>query len=216
MKLEKLSTRQQIGLAEISYSTAKYIIGVDEVGLGAWAGPVCVAAVAMPRDWSNSLVKDSKQMSASARTAAVPIIEKDAVARTVLFAPSERIDREGIGAVLRKLTFAAVNAVLTVVPDSFVVLDGNDPLDFGDVPYVVFPKADALVPAVSAASVLAKTARDAVMRQYGEAQYPGYGFEKHMGYGTPQHIEAIKLKGICPIHRRSYAPIKRIVSNDVG
>lgn len=211
-----LSIRQQSGLSTIKYSTASYIIGVDEVGLGAWAGPLCVGAVAMPRDWQNPLVKDSKKMSASARNAAVPIIRKDAAAMSVLFAPAEQIDRDGVAVTLHRLVFDVVNACLAVTPDAFIVLDGDGNESFGDVPHVTFPKADALVPAVSAASVLAKVARDGLMQELGRTRYRGYGFERHVGYGTPQHIEAINRLGICPLHRRSYAPIKRIVENDIG
>jgi len=203
-----LTLRQQEGLSRIKYAGQAYVIGVDEVGLGAWAGPVYVAAVAMPRAWSNPFVKDSKQMSALARSAAVPMILKDARTHAIVSAESDVIDRFGIKATLESLTIQAITICLNACSDALVVTDGDVGPKIAD---LVFPKADALVPAVSAASVLAKTTRDRVMREL-DGKYPGYGFYRHVGYGTSAHIEAIGRLGICPIHRRSYAPIKRIVN----
>lgn len=207
-----LTLRQQEGLSRIKYAGQAYVIGVDEVGLGAWAGPVYVAAVAMPRAWSNPFVKDSKQMSASSRNAAVPMILKDARIHAIVSAESDAIDRFGIKATLESLTIRAITICLNACSDAIVVTDGDVGPEIAD---LVFPKADALVPAVSAASVLAKTTRDRVMREL-DSKYPGYGFYRHVGYGTQAHIEAIDRLGICPIHRRSYAPIKRIVNKTAG
>jgi ribonuclease HII len=209
---EPLSLRQQEGLAKIRFASQQYIIGVDEVGLGAWAGPLYVVAVAMPRDWQNPLVKDSKKMSAAARNAAVPIILKDARVYAIVSAESDAIDRFGVKATLESLVIQAITICRNACGDSIVVLDGDVGPDDAS---LVFPKADALVPAVSAASVLAKTTRDRVMRELG-LKYPGYGFDRHVGYGTQFHTDAITKLGICAIHRRSYAPIKRVVVNGGG
>ncbi len=181
---------------------AKRIAGIDEAGRGAWAGPVCAAAVILPRlpALANRLegVRDSKLMSPGERETWAPRIQAIAIGWGVGFSSSDEIDQMGI---LPATRLAAMRALQGLDPDHLL----TDYLVFRelDLPQTALVKGDRLSLSVASASVLAKTARDEWMRQL-DPQYPAYGFRQHKGYGTPQHQEAIRRRGLCDIHRRSF------------
>jgi ribonuclease HII len=179
------------------------IAGVDEAGRGAWAGPVAAGAVILPVNpklvQTLYRVRDSKQMTPLARETWAPRIKECAAAWGVGFASAQEIDTLGIVAATK---LAALRALKNLLPDYLI----TDYLVFPeiDLPQTALVKGDQRSLSVAAASVLAKTARDALMCQL-DRQYPGYGFHRHKGYGTSLHKEALgKLKG-CEIHRKSFS-----------
>ena len=183
------------------------LAGVDEAGRGPLAGPVCAAAVILDPKRPIEGLADSKKLSAKKREALAPLIRERALAWAIAWAEPEEIDRVNI---LRATMNAMRRAVegLQVAPDC-VWVDGNR---LPDLPYPAeaIVKGDAKVPAISAASILAKTARDAKMREYAE-QYPEYGFERHAGYGTKEHVAALEKFGPTPIHRKTFEPVKSLL-----
>lgn len=194
------------------------ILGIDEVGRGPLAGPLVVGAVILPeeeREWYKEL-KDSKKLSAKKREKLSDMIMAEA-AVGLGWVSNIELDEVGISGALRLATRRAVKAVQKLhAPFSQIVIDGkvnflkNTPLE----EYVsVMIKADDLIREVSAASIVAKVARDKYMVEIA-AKYPGYGFEKHMGYGTVFHRKAIEEFGICPEHRRSFEPCKSLTGFD--
>ena len=192
------------------------ILGIDEVGRGPLAGPLVVGAVILPEDeleWMDEL-KDSKKLSAKKREALNGIVLAEAKATGLGWVSPMEIDELGISEALRLATRRAVKKVQeSGVAFSQIVIDGkvNFLQDTVLGEFVsVMPKADDLVREVSAASIVAKVARDHYMCEVAE-KYPEYGFEKHVGYGTAMHREAIVKFGICPEHRRSFEPIKSMV-----
>lgn len=188
------------------------VAGVDEAGRGPLAGPVCAAAVILnPGDPIEGLA-DSKKLSAARREALAVEIKKRALSWSIAWAEPEEIDRINI---LQATMKAMRRAVLGLsIRPAFVQVDGNrlPPLPY---PAETIVKGDAKVAAISAASILAKTARDARMHDY-DLKYPGYGFAKHAGYGTKVHIEALRALGITPIHRRTFEPVKSMVQTDTA
>ena len=179
------------------------IAGIDEAGRGAWAGPVAAAAVILPADPSLTRtlnrVRDSKLMTPLARETWAPRIKESAVGWGVGFASEEEIDTLGI---VPATKLAATRALENLLPDYLI----TDYLIFPeiDLPQTALVKGDQRSLSVAAASVLAKTARDALMREL-DGQYPGYGFARHKGYGTRLHQEAIKKLRRCEIHRKSFS-----------
>jgi ribonuclease HII len=180
------------------------VCGIDEAGRGPLAGPVFAAAVILAPDHGIDGLRDSKQLSAERREELSSAVRERALAWAVAEASVEEIDSINI---LQATLLAMCRAVdrLAVVAE-FALVDGNQlpPLS---IPGRTIVAGDALVPSISAASILAKTARDALMREL-DAQHPGYGFCRHMGYGTPEHLEAIRRLGPCGLHRKTFAPIR--------
>lgn len=194
------------------------ILGIDEVGRGPLAGPLVVGAVILPeeeREWYKEL-KDSKKLSAKKREKLSDMIMVEA-AVGLGWVSNIELDEVGISGALRLATRRAVKAVQKFhAPFSQIVIDGK--VNFlKDTPleeYVsVMIKADDLIREVSAASIVAKVARDKYMCGLA-GKYPEYGFEKHMGYGTVFHRKAIEEFGICPEHRRSFEPCKSLTGFD--
>lgn len=184
----------------------KSIAGLDEAGRGALAGPVAVGAVILPQDealLSRSLagVRDSKQMTPLERESLAPRIQETALAWYVGLASSEEIDSVGI---VRATRLAAVRALegLPLLPQ-YLLTDFRLELPHLEIPQTALVKGDALCLSIAAASVLAKTARDALMREL-DSQFPDYGLGKHKGYGTLTHRLALKRLGYSSIHRRSF------------
>ena len=176
------------------------ICGVDEAGRGPLAGPVCAAAVILPRGIEIPGLDDSKKLSDKRRRELFPIIQEQAVAYGIGFASHEEIDSINI----LQATFLAMEraiAQLSVKPE-FALIDGNREKDFG-LPVKTVVKGDSLSASIAAASVLAKVSRDVLMEKYAE-EYPQYGFEIHKGYGTKAHYEALRQFGPSPIHRMSF------------
>jgi ribonuclease HII len=179
------------------------IAGIDEAGRGAWAGPVAAAAVILPNNPSLtqtlSQVRDSKLMTPLAREAWAPRIKESSLVWGVGFASVGEIDSIGI---VPATKLAATRALANLSPDYLI----SDFLIFReiDLPQTALVKGDQRSLSVAAASVLAKTARDALMRTL-DRRYPGYGFSQHKGYGTSFHQVAIKKLGLCASHRKSFS-----------
>lgn len=180
--------------------------GVDEVGRGPLAGPVVAAAVVL-RDGGPQGLADSKKLTARRRTTLAEEIKDSALSWGLGRAEVEEIDRMNI---LRASHLAMQRAVaaLSLVPE-VVLVDGNLLPSF-PMPAVAVVKGDDRVPAISAASILAKVARDEEMIAMAE-KHPGYGFENHKGYGTRAHLEALRALGPTPAHRRSFAPVRELL-----
>lgn len=183
--------------------SATPVAGVDEAGRGPLAGPVFAAAVILSPGRRIRGIADSKVLPEVRREAIAVLIRERALAYGIAFASVEEIDRLNI---LRASLLAMRRAVDALgVPPGEVWVDGNcEPPLLQPVRTIV--GGDASVRAISAASILAKTARDAVMRALG-AEYPEYGFERHKGYPTEEHLAALSQWGPCPHHRRTYAPV---------
>ena len=192
------------------------ILGIDEVGRGPLAGPLVVGAVILPEEkpeWVEEL-KDSKKLSAKKREILNSKINDGALAVGLGWVSPNEIDAIGIGEALRLATRRAVKEVQKKkVAFSQIVIDGKVNFLNGTrlERYVsVVVKADDLIKEVSAASIVAKVARDNYMVELDE-KFPKYGFKKHVGYGTAMHVAAIREFGICPEHRKSFEPIKSTV-----
>lgn len=177
--------------------------GCDEAGRGPLAGPVFAAAVILPEGFSHPQLNDSKQMSEKARELLREVIEKEAVSWAVVAVSPEEIDTVNI---LNASILGMQRAVRQLSPKpEFLLVDGNRFKPCDGIPYKTVVHGDATYAAIAAASVLAKTHRDAYMRQIA-AEYPQYGWERNMGYPTKEHIEAIKRYGYTPYHRKSFHP----------
>jgi ribonuclease HII len=183
------------------------IAGLDEAGRGALAGPVAVGAVILPERAASSLrgllrgVRDSKQMTPDEREEATPRIRASALACAVGFASAEEIDTDGIVPATRLAALRAL-ADLGILPD-YLLTDFRLELPELDIPQTALVKGDAHCLSIAAASVLAKTARDALMRAM-DLQVPGYDLARHKGYGTAAHLLALRCKGYSPVHRKSF------------
>ena len=179
----------------------RWVAGVDEVGRGPLAGPVGVAAVVLdPEDLPQGL-DDSKALSEAMRNALRPVIFAKALSVSIVFASAEEIDTYNIrGAALRAMARAL--GALSLKPD-LALIDGRDIPDRLVCPARAIVGGDALSMSIAAASIIAKTTRDALMRNLGR-DFPQYGFADHVGYATALHRKALALSGPCPYHRRSF------------
>lgn len=184
------------------------ICGVDEAGRGPLAGPVFAAAVILGPGHGIVGLNDSKKLSARRRDALTPQIRQRATAWAVASASVEEIDALNI---LQATLLAMRRAVraLAVRPDE-VWVDGNRCPEFGVTSRAVIG-GDGTVPAIMAASILAKISRDAVMLEL-HALYPDYGFDRHKGYPTAAHLQALRAHGASAVHRRSFAPVRVLLS----
>ncbi len=183
------------------------VCGVDEAGRGPLAGPVYAAAVILDPGWPIDGLADSKALSAPRRQELAVKIRGRALAWAIASASVAEIDAINI---LQASLLAMRRAVeqLSVAPDQ-VLVDGNHcPLI--DYPVCAIVRGDSTVPAISAASILAKTARDAEMLRLHQL-YPQYGLDRHKGYPTAAHLAALERHGVVEIHRRSYAPVRRLL-----
>lgn len=194
------------------YTVTMITVGVDEVGRGCWAGPLVAGAVALPADFlqanPNLILRDSKKMTKKQREAATVYIREHALGIGLGWVTPAEIDTGGVTAAV-KLAMERAVAELTVDYDELIV-DGNINYFASDPRAQAIIKADDSVLSVSAASIVAKVARDEYMANLGK-QYEGYGFERHVGYGTAAHIAALQLLGVSDIHRVSYKPIKALL-----
>ncbi|CEN38368.1 ribonuclease HII [Capnocytophaga cynodegmi] len=175
--------------------------GTDEAGRGCLAGPVTAAAVILPKDFKNDLLTDSKQLTERQRLFLKPIIEKEAICYAVAHVFPAEIDEINI---LRASILAMHKALgqLFKKPE-FIAVDGNRFAKFGDIPHACVVKGDAKIQTIAAASVLAKTYRDAYMEQIDE-EFPMYQWKKNKGYPTIAHRKAIENYGITPYHRKTF------------
>lgn len=176
------------------------VCGVDEAGRGPLAGPVCAAAVILPRDLQIEGLNDSKKLTDKRRRALFDVITAQAVSYGIAFASEQEIDKINI----LQATFLAMRRALDQlsVRPAIALIDGNRETDFG-LPVRTIVKGDSLSANIAAASVLAKVTRDDFMLEQAQ-RYPQYGFDVHKGYGTRAHYEALRQYGPCPIHRRSF------------
>jgi ribonuclease HII len=183
------------------------VAGVDEAGMAPLAGPVVAAACILPRDYRPRGVDDSKQLDAAERERLAADIKQNAVAWAVGQAEVGEIDRLNIyWAGILSLR----RAVLGLVPrPEHLLIDARRIRDL-DIPQDGIVHGDALSLTIAAASILAKTTRDALMARM-EEEHPGYGFARHKGYPTPDHVAALRERGACAIHRRSFGPVRDVL-----
>ncbi|MDF1733792.1 MAG: ribonuclease HII [Minwuia sp.] len=183
------------------------VAGVDEVGRGPLAGPVVAAAVILPDDRLIGGLADSKALSARRRQEIAAVLHQDALV-SIAEATVAEIDRLNI---LHAAMLAMSRAIAALpTPAAAVLVDGNRmPPDLA-MPGEAVVKGDAKVAAIAAASIVAKVHRDALMSGLAET-YPGYGFERHAGYPTRQHRQALAALGPCPVHRRSFQPVRDLI-----
>lgn len=183
------------------------IAGVDEVGRGPLAGPVVAAAIILPFDeepsWL-SLIRDSKQLSSSQRERIFSCIVEDGVPFGLGVVSHEVIDERGIAAATRLAMRHAIEQLPTQ-PDYLLI-------DYVSLPSVPIPQksvvdGDSVCLSIAAASIVAKVYRDRIMVEL-DSKYPGYGLAQHKGYGTPEHLEALQRLGPCPIHRKTFDPVR--------
>ena len=204
------------------------IAGVDEAGRGPLAGPVTAAAVILPHNLAGcepwlQTINDSKRLTPAQRETAAALIRQNALASAVRHIPPHEIDRIGIAPAVRRAMLAAVAAL--PAPPHALLLDyihipartrdqTHNPDDWHcPYPYQTIVKGDRQSLSIAAASILAKTARDALMRA-ADQRYPGYGFARHKGYATAHHRQQIARLGPSPIHRRTFRPLSQPALSD--
>jgi ribonuclease HII len=197
----------------MEFASNGMVIGVDEVGKGSWAGPMIVVAFAAPVGWSLKGLKDSKQYDNHTQRKKIYDVLQDVdvgfcCARCV---EARDIDAVGMGHAHRKAIREAIEICMNMLCQSCpglperIIVDGDGRQPFAGVECI--PKADDLFQQVSAASVIAKVIHDDKMILH-SLKYPGYDFESNMGYGTKKHKQGIVDNGLCPLHRRSFSPMK--------
>lgn len=186
----------------------RFVAGVDEVGRGAIAGPVAAAAVILPFPanipWL-SLVRDSKQLSPSKRQAIFKLVEEAGLATGIGMIPQDEIDRQGIVKATQLAMSEAIDR-LPLTPD-FLLIDAMTLPDVS-LPQKSIIHGDQLSLSIACASIVAKVSRDRHMVEQ-DSLYPGYGLASHKGYGTKEHMSNLQQRGPCPIHRQSFAPVRR-------
>lgn len=212
-KMKEEAERERV-MHMYSLETAYYndgiyhVAGIDEAGRGPVAGPVMVAAVILPPYWECPGLNDSKKLSAAKRDALYDKIMAEAVAVSCVAKSELEIDALDIyHATMQGMYEAAVGLA---VPAEAVLIDAM-PLKDLTVPHQSVVHGDSQSASIAAASIIAKVTRDRVMMEYDEA-YPKYGFAVHKGYLTQRHVDAIRQYGPCPIHRRSFEPIKSMTA----
>lgn len=188
-------------MLKLNYSGLQYECGTDEAGRGCLAGPVTAAAVILPENFSNYILNDSKQLTETKRNSLKPIIEEQACAFHFTHIFPEEIDKINI---LNASILAMQRSIekLNPIPE-FIIVDGNKFKPFNQIPYETIVKGDSKYLSIAAASVLAKTYRDAYMETIHE-EFPMYNWKKNKGYPTKEHREAIKKYGITKYHRKSF------------
>ncbi|MGC6432338.1 MAG: ribonuclease HII [Jejuia sp.] len=188
-------------MLKLKHSTYQYECGTDEAGRGCLAGPVTAAAVILPECFKNDLLNDSKQLSESSRDLLKPLIEKEALCVGFAHVFQEEIDNINI---LNASILAMHRSIekLSTTPE-FIIVDGNKFKPYLQIPHETIVKGDGKYLSIAAASVLAKTYRDAYMNTIHE-EYPMYNWKKNKGYPTKEHREAIKTYGITKYHRKSF------------
>ena len=194
--------------AEASAASVALVAGCDEVGRGPWAGPVVAAAVVLDPAHPIAGLADSKALSARRREALDAQIRAHSLGWSIAESSVEEIDQLNI----LQATMLAMQRAVAALPCKIdlLLVDGNRTPTVA-VPCRAIVGGDAVHPAISAASIVAKVYRDGLMAELAQ-RYPGYGFEQHSGYGTAAHRAALLTLGPCPAHRRSFAPIRRLLA----
>jgi len=182
------------------------VVGIDEVGRGCWAGPLVAGAVVLAEPING--LKDSKKLSKKQREKLTPYIYEEALVVGLGWVTPAEVDELG----LTKSVRLAMQRALACVQVNYdeIIIDGNINFLADNPKSRAVIKADDSVPAVSAASIVAKVARDEYMAKL-EKKYPGYGFASHVGYGTAAHLTALRALGASDIHRRSFRPIQELL-----
>jgi ribonuclease HII len=191
-----------------------FTIGCDEVGYGCLAGPLVVAGVRAPKDWALEGLNDSKKLTANKRKVMRQKILKLVDEKVITYYLAEResiyIDKVGVAKALKEAYVECFKALYEkeslIISDGILKFDGMGVDDYDKISVV---KADAKFPTVMAASILAKTFRDGVMKTVHNT-YPMYNWDHNVGYGSKDHLKAIEVYGPCPLHRMSYAPMKNM------
>ncbi len=186
---------------EAFYQTELREAGSDEAGRGCYAGPVFAAAVILPADFYHPLLNDSKQVAAKDREILKEIIQSSAISWAVASIDHEEIDRINI----LKASFKAMHLAIDQLKPKpqLLLIDGNRFIPYKKIPHRCIIKGDGKYASIAAASILAKTFRDAYMEQIHE-EFPHYGWIRNKGYGTLEHRKAIEQYGLCKYHRKSY------------
>lgn len=199
----------KVEITDIQASDKEFFIGADEVGYGCLAGPLVVCAVMAPKDWSLAGLNDSKKLSQKQRETMEaklkPLVEKGEIRVRIAERSNLEIDANGVSEML-KAAYKECFTSFMGAKESLIITDGIlnfDNLGVDDYNIVSLIKADTLVPSVMAASILAKTYRDSLMREYHKL-YPYYNWQSNVGYGAPVHLKAMREHGLSPLHRRSY------------
>lgn len=184
--------------------------GLDEVGRGCFAGPVYAAAVILPKDFYHPMLNDSKLLTPDEREYLRPIIEKESIAFSIASVNNDEIDRINILQASYKAMHMALQK-LSHTPE-LLLIDGNKFKPYKKLPYKCIIKGDGIYSSIAAASILAKTYRDAYMIKL-HKKYSMYDWENNKGYGTPEHRKAITKHGLCRYHRKSFNILSAIQYN---
>ena len=188
----------------------RIVAGIDEAGRGPLAGPVVAAAVILPDGFRHKVLNDSKQLSARVREELYcELIALNGVIWSVCVVESEEIDRINILRATHQAMRRAVAAL--VVQPAHVLIDGLPVRPF-PIPQTAIVSGDAASYSIAAASVIAKVTRDRIMVEM-DGRFPGYNFSRHKGYGTAEHLDRLRAHGPCPIHRRSFLPVREAQLN---
>lgn len=184
-------------------------VGIDEVGRGCWAGPLVAGAVALRQPIAG--LNDSKQLTKRQRQTLSDVILQQAAAVGLGWVSANELDSIGLTQAVRLAMQRALHQIEIVYDE--IIIDGSYNF-LEEVPSVrTLVHADALIPEVSAASIVAKVARDFWMCTQAAATYPEYGFDKHVGYGTKLHRDMLAQYGVCELHRQSYRPIQGVLKS---
>lgn len=187
-----------------------YIIGLDEAGRGPMAGELVVAGVIFPKGFYDEKINDSKQLSEKKREALYDLIVENALAYDIEIISVEDVD---ILNVYQASKLGMEKCIENLKREKMFALSDAMPLNYADHEAII--KGDAKSISIGAASILAKVTRDRLMKEYAKI-YPEYGFDKHKGYVTKMHKEAIEKYGVCPIHRKSFAPVQKILNKQMS
>lgn len=190
--------------------TAGYsrILGVDEAGRGPMAGPLVVGGVIFPEDFYDERINDSKKLTEKKREELYDLIIENALAYQIEVLSVEEVDTLNVYEASR----TGMKRIIASLEPDFTL---SDAMPLGDIPHLSIIKGDAKSISIGAASILAKVTRDRMMKEYGK-QYPEYGFEKHKGYVTKAHKEALEKYGVTSIHRRSFAPVQKVLNEQLS
>ena len=203
--LQEKERTKRMYFFEEKYRDLGWICGIDEVGRGPLAGPVCAGAVILPADEQILYLNDSKKLSEKRREEMVPLIRAKAVAYATAFVSPERIDEINI----LQATYEAMTAAVHALSERFhirpnvLLIDAVHIPQLADYKQVSIVKGDAQSASIAAASIVAKVERDRLMKEY-DKTYPVYGFAGNKGYGSAAHIEALRKYGPCQIHRNTF------------
>jgi ribonuclease HII len=190
----------------------RMVAGLDEAGRGAWAGPVVAGAVILPLERPGlaaalDAVRDSKLLTPAQREALAPLVWETALAAAVGVASAQEVETLNVVGATRQAMMRALSA-LSVEPEALLIDGRTLRLRASKLPQQSLKDGERHSLSIAAASILAKVTRDRLMAELDE-EHPGYGFAQHKGYGTPQHRRALAALGPCPIHRRTYAPVRQ-------